>query len=98
MDSFTLATRLIILMVALTGGTGYVQDMPAEYKNVLAALGKSGDFKDAVLKVNIPRSDLRVTIGERSAPTPFGFGGWLALTEGQGGHIDLLGKTPARPQ
>ena len=91
MDSFTLATRLIILMVALTGGTGYGQDMPAEYKNVLAALGKSGDFKDAVLKVNIPRSDLRVTIGERSAPTPFGFGGWLALTKGEGGHDVMMG-------
>ena len=91
MDSFTLAARLIILIVALTGGTGYAQDMPAEYKNVLAALGKSGDFKDAVLKVNVPRSDLRVTIGERSAPTPFGFGGWLALTKGQGGHDVMMG-------
>jgi hypothetical protein len=25
---------------------------------VLATLGKTGDFKDAVLKVNIPRTDL----------------------------------------
>ena len=91
MDSFTFATRLIILMVAFAGATGYVQDMPAEYKNVLAALGKSGDFKDAVLKVNIPRSDLRVTIGERSAPTPFGFGGWLALTKGESGQDVMMG-------
>ena len=53
--------------------------MPAEYKSVLTALGKTGDFKDGVLKVNIPRNDLHVTIAGRAAPTPFGFGGWLAL-------------------
>jgi hypothetical protein len=58
--------------------------MPAEYKAVLSALGKTGDFKDGVLKVNIPRNDLRVTIGQRPAPTPFGFGGWVALAKGQG--------------
>ena len=32
--------------------------MPADYKAVLTALGKTGDFKDGVLKVNIPRNDL----------------------------------------
>ena len=51
---------------------------------MLTALGKTGDFKDGVLKVNIPRSDLKVTIGKRPAPTPFGFGGWVALTKGDG--------------
>jgi hypothetical protein len=60
------------------------QDMSLEYKSVLTTLGKTGDFKDGVLKVNIPRNDLRVTIGKRPAPTPFGFGGWVALTKGQG--------------
>jgi hypothetical protein len=67
------------------------QEMPAEYKEVLATLGKTGDFKDGVLKVNIPRSDLRVTIGQRPAPTPFGFGGWVALTKGSGGDAVLMG-------
>ena len=56
--------------------------MPPRYAAVLEALGKKGDFKDGVLKVNIPRTDLKVTIGKRPAPTPFGFGGWLALTTG----------------
>ena len=60
------------------------QDMPAEYKSVLTTLSKTGDFKDGVLKVNIPRGDLKVTIGKRPAPTAFGFGGWVALTKGQG--------------
>lgn len=67
------------------------QEMPPEYKAVLSALGKSGDFKDGVLKVNIPRNDLRVTIGGRPAPTPFGFGGWIALTKGNGGAEVLMG-------
>ena len=58
---------------------------------MLSTLGKTGDFKDGVLKVNIPRSDLKVTINQRSAPTPFGFGGWIALAKGDGGHEVLMG-------
>ena len=67
------------------------QDVPADYKAVLTALGKTGDFKDGVLKVNIPRSDLKVTIAGRPAPTPFGFGGWVALTHGSEGHDVMMG-------
>jgi len=67
------------------------QDVPADYKAVLASLGKTGDFKDGVLKVNIPRNDLKVTIKGRSAPTPFGFGGWVALTHGSEGHDVMMG-------
>jgi len=64
---------------------------PAEYQNVLTTLGRTGDFKDGVLKVNIPRSDLKVTIGKRAAPTPFGFGGWVALTKGTDGTDVMMG-------
>ena len=67
------------------------QDVPADYKAVLTSLGKSGDFKDGVLKVNIPRNDLKVTIKGRPAPTPFGFGGWVALTHGSEGHDVMMG-------
>jgi hypothetical protein len=38
------------------------QEMPAEYRQVLSTLGKQGDFKDNVLKVNIPRNDVKVTV------------------------------------
>ena len=58
------------------------QDIPADYKQVLDTLGKQGDFKDGVLRVNIPRTDLNVTVDGISTPTPFGFGGWVALTKG----------------
>src|SRR5204863_1882087 len=53
--------------------------------------GRNGDFKDGVLKVNIPRTDLKVTIHERPVPTPLGFGGWVAMTRGEGGHEVLMG-------
>jgi Domain of Unknown Function (DUF1259) len=72
-------------------GSATAQDMPSEYKAVLTALGKGGDFKEGVLKVNIPRSDLRVTINQRPTPTPFGFGGWIALTKGSDGSEVLMG-------
>lgn len=72
-------------------GVVSAQEMPSEYKMVLTTLGKGGDFKEDVLKVNIPRSDLRVTINQRPAPTPFGFGGWIALTKGEGGHEVMMG-------
>src|ERR1700752_4292938 len=67
------------------------QNMPAEYDAVLKALGKQGDFKANVLRVNIPRTDLKVTIDGIATPTPFGFGGWLALTKGLGGNDVMMG-------
>jgi len=60
------------------------QTMPPDYNAVLTSLGKQGDFKDGVLKVNIPRNDLKVVVDGVSTPTPFGFGGWIALTRGTG--------------
>jgi hypothetical protein len=64
---------------------------PADYQGVLTTLGRSGDFKDGVLKVNIPRSDVKVTIANRAAPTPIGFGGWVAFTKGSGGMDVMMG-------
>jgi hypothetical protein len=67
------------------------QTMPADYDGVLKTLGKQGDFKANVLKVNIPRSDLKVTIDGIATPTAFGFGGWLAMTNGDGGNDVMMG-------
>ena len=60
------------------------QTMPTEYSTVLSSLGRQGDFKEGVLKVNIPRNDLKVVVDGIATPTPFGFGGWIALTKGTG--------------
>jgi hypothetical protein len=65
--------------------------VPADYQSVLTTLGKQGDFKDNVLRVNIPRNDLHVAIDGVATPTPFGFGGWLALTKGTGGMDVMMG-------
>jgi hypothetical protein len=85
--------RLLILLCVLlsAAATSRAQDVPDDYSAVMTALDKKGDFKDGVLKVNIPRTDLQVTIGQRPAPTPFGFGGWVAMTKGDGGHDVLMG-------
>jgi hypothetical protein len=84
---------LWIAAVLVTASSGAVaaQDVPADYQAVLTMLAKKGDFKDGVLKVNVPRNDLHVTIAQRPAPTPFGFGGWIALTKGDGGQDVLMG-------
>jgi len=85
MTSFKLIGGSVVLTGALLAPAGTsAQEIPAEYQGVLTTLGKTGDFKEGVLKVNIPRSDLKVTIDKRPAPTPFGFGGWVALTKGDG--------------
>src|SRR6266704_2140622 len=67
------------------------QEMPAEYAEVLKALGKQGDFKANVLKINIPRKDLNVIVDGVATPTAFGFGGWLAMTKGDGGVNVMMG-------
>ncbi|MFN8059555.1 MAG: DUF1259 domain-containing protein [Vicinamibacterales bacterium] len=79
--------------VASVAGTSRVaaQNIPAEYQQVLSTLGKQGDYKANVLKVNIPRNDLTVTVAKVRTPTPFGFGGWVAFTKGTGGMEVMMG-------
>jgi hypothetical protein len=81
----------LLLAIGLSGSTAHAQDMPSDYQQVLKLVGKSGDYKANVLKVNIPRNDLHVTIADYPVPTPFGFGGWFALTKGDGGDDVMMG-------
>jgi hypothetical protein len=78
-----------VLMGSAVAATA--QTMPADYDAVLKTLGKQGDFKSNVLKINIPRNDLKVTIDGIATPTPFGFGGWLAMTKGTGDNDVMMG-------
>jgi hypothetical protein len=85
------ALSIVAGALAYGPSSASAQDIPAEYQQVLSTLGKQGDFKDNVLKVNIPRNDVKVTVAGVSTPTPFGFGGWVAMTKGDGGHQVLMG-------
>jgi uncharacterized protein DUF1259 len=78
--------KLAFLLVCglISAPVARAQEVPADYQQVLTYLGRTGDYKANVLKVNIPRNDLSVTVAGVKTPTPFGFGGWLALTKGQG--------------
>jgi len=75
----------------LSGMSTFAQDMPSDYQEVLKSLDRKGDFKAGVLKVNIPRSDLKITIQGVPTPTPFGFGGWIALTKAADGSDVMMG-------
>src|SRR5258708_6165403 len=91
-DEVNLMRNLIsigVLMGSAVAATA--QTMPPDYDAVLKALGKQGDFKSNVLKLNVPRSDVKVTIDGIATPTPFGFGGWLAMTKGTGGNDVMMG-------
>jgi hypothetical protein len=84
----------VVVCAALALGVSMharAQEVPPDYQAVLSTLQKKGDFKDNVLKVTLPRADLSVTISGRPAPTPFGFGGWIAMTKGDGGQDVMMG-------
>jgi Domain of Unknown Function (DUF1259) len=76
--------------MALSSGV-QAQEVPAEYQQVLTSLGRQGDYKANVLKINIPRNDVSVTVAGVKTPTPFGFGGWLAMTKSTDGNDVMMG-------
>ncbi len=83
-------------ILAMQGATCLIppaqaQQTPKDYQEVLKFLGRKGDYKDKVLKVNVPRNDLKVSIAGVATPTPFGFGGWVAMTKGFGGRDVIMG-------
>jgi len=82
---------LAVLGLVASAAPLSAQDMPADYQQVLTTLGRQGDFKANVLKVNVPRNDLSVTVAGVKTPTPFGFGGWVAFTKGANAEDVLMG-------
>jgi hypothetical protein len=88
----------IALMFGITFGVSgaisagaFAQDIPSDYQGVLKSLDRKGDFKAGVLKVNVPRNDLKMTVQGFSTPTPFGFGGWIAMTKAGDGSDVMMG-------
>ena len=87
----TLRNALLLLSALAITAPALAQNMPADYAGVLKTLNRQGDYKDNVLKVNIPRNDLKVVVDGIATPTPLGFGGWIALTKGTGGMDVMMG-------
>src|SRR5690242_9360671 len=83
--------KAALALSLIFAGALFSQEMPADYAGVLKTLDKKGDYKGNVLKVNIPRNDLKVTIDGIATPTAFGFGGWVAMTKGTGGMDVMMG-------
>src|SRR5207248_3199486 len=59
-----------LLLGSIAMFNAYGQQMPPEYDQAMKTLGKQGDFKENVLKLNIPRNDLKVAIHGIGTPTP----------------------------
>ncbi len=91
-------TTVFVLLSAVSTIPVRAQEIPADYQEVLAYLGKKGDYKANVLKTNIPRNDLKVTVDGVETPTPFGFGGWLAMSKGDGGIDVMMGDLVLRQE
>jgi hypothetical protein len=86
-----IAALAVTLAMLSFANAAKAQETPSDYQQVLKIVSKSGDYKSNVLKVNIPRNDLHVKIAGYGVPTPFGFGGWFALTKGDGGEDVMMG-------
>ena len=84
---YSMRTFLFLLASFVLVEPVMAQEMPPEYAAVLKTLSRQGDYKDGVLKVNIPRNDVNVSVDGVATPTPFGFGGWIALAKGDHGDV-----------
>jgi len=89
--NLALSSFVLVMLIGAGRIAAHAQEMPAEYQQVLTTTGKIGDYKNNVLKVNVPRNDLHVTVNKVALPTPFGFGGWFAMTKGDGGEDVRMG-------
>ena len=99
MDIFLKKGRIVFILcccLTLLSICARAQEMPADYQEVLKSLDRKGDFKAGVLKVNVPRNDLKVTVQGFPTPTPFGFGGWVSLTKGTDGSDVMMGDLVLR--
>jgi hypothetical protein len=85
------ATLALLACLVFSGRSAWAQEIPGDYQEVLKFLDRKGDFKDGVLKVNIPRSDLKITVQGVATPTPFGFGGWVAFRKTTDGGEVMMG-------
>src|ERR1043166_573754 len=81
----------LLLFLSCSPQSVPAQDVPSDYQQVLQLLNRQGDFKANVLKINIPRNDVQVVVDGVATPTAFGFGGWLAMTKGDGGQDVMMG-------
>jgi uncharacterized protein DUF1259 len=79
-----------ILFVSFCAASAAAQEMPADYKKVLEVLGRGGDYKGSVLKVNVPRG-MQVRVAGIGLPMAFGFSGWVAFTKGDAGLDVMMG-------
>jgi hypothetical protein len=85
-------TRILLSAIVIAfAHFSTAQGVPSDYQQVLKIVGKQGDYKADVLKVNIPRNDLHMKIAGYAVPTPFGFGGWFAMEKGDGGEDVVMG-------
>lgn len=87
----TIRILLPAACIAASAQFSAAQEIPSDYQQVLKIVSKQGDYKANVLKLNIPRNDLHVKIAGYSVPTPFGFGGWFAMTKGDSGEDVVMG-------
>ena len=86
-----LLVPMFLISITVLAQISVAQEVPSDYQQVMKIVGKQGDYKGNVLKVNIPRNDLHVKIAGYSVPTPFGFGGWFAMTKGDAGEDVVMG-------
>ena len=87
--ALSIAASMMIMRAAMASKAE--SGMPRDYQQILTTLGRQGDFKDNVLKISLPRNDLKVKVEGMAMPTAFGFGGWVAVTKGSGGKDVLMG-------
>ena len=85
------STLMALALLLCTAGVALAQEVPSDYQDVLKILDRKGDFKSGVLKVNIPRGDLKITVQGVPTPTAFGFGGWISLTKAADGMDVMMG-------
>jgi hypothetical protein len=93
MREYITLLMLLLSSVIFPLTTSYAANaVPAPYQQMERILGRNGDFKDNVFRIEMPRNDIAFSLEDKRVPASFGLTGSISVTRGTRGVYVMMGE------